>query len=343
MGQDSKIEWTTHTFNPWRGCTKVSPGCTNCYAEKLSHRNPGVLGIWGDKGTRVVASDATWREPWKWDRVAGNAGRRDRVFCASLADVFEDRPELVEPRARLWQTILYTPNLDWLLLTKRPEKVIPALRQVHSHQRERLLNDDCLAAWIDGTHPPDNVWLGTSVENQTAADERIPHLLKVPATVRFLSVEPLLGPVDLRTIRVGEDSLARPLAGRTVAEQYGFQVDGPRIDWVIVGGESGHGARPMHPDWVRSIRDQCQAAGVKFFMKQWGEWLPDDQKIPHWESVIQGKAIARLDRAGRDLAGMWGLHDESDLIVRRVGKKAAGRMLDGRTWDQLPNLVGAAS
>jgi len=129
MGQDSKIEWTHHTFNPWRGCTKVSPGCTNCYAETLSHRNPKVLGVWGDKGTRVVASDSMWREPIKWDREAREAGERRRVFCASLADVFEDREELDEPRFRLLRLIASTTNLDWLLLTKRPDRIEPILKR----------------------------------------------------------------------------------------------------------------------------------------------------------------------------------------------------------------------
>lgn len=350
---DSKIEWTHHTFNPVRGCTKISPGCAHCYAESLSKRNPGVLGIWGDNGTRVVASEAAWGEPRKWNRAAKAAGERHRVFCASLSDVFEDRPEWVAPRVRLFHLISETPNLDWLLLTKRPENI-----------RRFCGGQGVPRSWSESMPP--NVWLGTSVENQAAADERIPHLLAVPASVHFLSMEPLLGPIDLTAIQTqtrwpgkAEDSKLDALHGFTYSKRERYVLNGiveekgitdfvdlnnvAAIDWVIVGGESGHGARGMRSDWARAIRDQCHSAGTAFHFKQWGEWLPDDQKIPHWESEIQGKAIARLDHSGRDLAGMWGLHDESDLIVRRVGKKAAGRLLDGRTWDQLPALVGAAS
>ncbi|MCA1686906.1 MAG: phage Gp37/Gp68 family protein, partial [Planctomycetia bacterium] len=197
MAETTKIAWCHSTFNPWKGCSRISEGCRFCYAETMSRRNPKVLGVWGDGGTRVAAGEATLRAPFKWDREAGKAGGRRRVFCASLADVFEDRPELTAYRARLWQTILYTPNLDWLLLTKRPGNVLPALKAVHAYQKERALDDDCLAEWIGGSYPPPNVWLGVSVEDQGAADERIPRLLETPAAVRFLSVEPLLSPINL--------------------------------------------------------------------------------------------------------------------------------------------------
>jgi protein gp37 len=295
------IEWTAtrradgtlapgFTFNPWRGCTKVSPGCTHCYAETLSHRNPKVLGIWGDNGTRVVASEAAWREPWKWDRAAGAAGERHRVFCASLADVFEDRPELVAPRVRLFHLINETPNLDWLLLTKRPENI-----------RRFCGAPDVRRSWAESTPP--NVWLGTSIENQATADERIPHLLKTPAAVRFLSCEPLLGPVDLmpwfqrgeRCRECGSTKLGTldpcgpdwyaglpPLCTRC-----GGLTESP-IHWVIVGGESGPKARPMHPAWARSLRDQCQAAGVSYFMKQMSKKgpIPDDLFIRQFPEKV---------------------------------------------------------
>lgn len=304
MGVNTNIEWCDATFNPWRGCTKVSAGCTNCYAETLSHRNPGTLGIWGDKGTRVVASEAMWRQPLKWDREASDSGVRRRVFCASLADVFEDRDELTEHRARLWQTILYTPSLDWLLLTKRPENVIPALKKVWDHQKTRSLHDGCLSDWIDGTRPPANVWLGTSVENQEAADARVPRLLDTPAAVRFLSMEPLLGPVDLNRKELICETWRK---GLTI---------GTYLDWVIVGGESGPKARPMNRAWVRDIRDQCQETGVAFHFKQWGEWEP---------AGASGQYCFNPGASIHDL-----------VTMNRVGKKAAGRMLDGRTWDEFP-------
>lgn len=254
MATNSKIEWTHHTFNPWRGCTKVSDGCKNCYAETMSKRNPRVLGIWGDNGTRVVASESMWREPVKWNAQAaaiqemwehsegpkGDRPERPRVFCASLADVCEDRHDLIEPRIRLKRLIESTPHLEWLLLTKRPEQF---LRLFYGPE------------WW-----PKNIWVGTSCENQQTADERIPHLLRVPAAVRFLSCEPLLGPIDLQSSRAfgGAD-------GHDVR-----QTGGGSVRWVIAGGESGSAARPCNIDWIRAIRDQCKAAGVACFVKQLG-------------------------------------------------------------------------
>lgn len=240
MGADTKIEWTHHTFNPWWGCEKVSPGCAHCYADTFAKR----VGqkVWGADAPRRFFGDKHWAEPLKWNRYAEKAGKRRRVFCASMADVFEDRTDLRDARATLFHTIGATPHLDWLLLTKRPENIA------------RL--------WAEATaFPPPwpNVWLGTTVEDQQRADERIPKLLAVPAAVRFLSVEPLLGPVDLR-FHLG------------IAENHDDLRGG--IGWVIVGGESGPGARPMHPAWARSIRDQCRAAGVAFFFKQQGAWTP---------------------------------------------------------------------
>jgi protein gp37/5-methylcytosine-specific restriction endonuclease McrA len=241
MAENSKIEWTHHTFNPWRGCTKVSPGCANCYAETMSGRNPATLGVWGPRGTRVVAAESYWRQPLKWDRDAKAAGERRRVFCASLADVFEgletmpreEWPKVAEARARLMcEVIPATPNLDWLLLTKRPANaVLDGFRPLHWAGR-----------W------PDNVWLGVSVEDQQRADERIPELLKVPAAVRFLSVEPLLGAVDLRPW------LSRRFAIWTDCDDQTHAAREPGgLHWVIVGGESGPGARPCRVEWARSI------------------------------------------------------------------------------------------
>ena len=311
MAENSKIEWTNHTWNPWRGCTKVSAGCANCYAETMSGRNPGTLGVWGPNGTRVVASEAMWKQPLKWNKQAEDDAawhsahrsfdpERPRVFCASLADVFEDwqGPMLdskgqelavhrgcgnVAPwdcewvqgsgndfrsltmqdvRTRLFRLIDDTPNLDWLLLTKRPEniaKMMPAYFPGGYIAEAGTMNQE-------GERP--NVWLGTSVENQQAADERIPHLLSVPAKVRFLSIEPLLGPIDLsghmnskRGYFSGVDSL------ECCGETYEKRAD---IDWVIVGGESGHGARPCRVEWIRDIVRQCKAAGVPVFVKQMG-------------------------------------------------------------------------
>ena len=288
MGEFSKIEWCTHTFNPWIGCAKVSDGCKFCYAETLMDTRYGRVE-WGVNGTRVRTSDANWRKPLAWNRAAEKAGRRVRVFCASLADVFEDRPELVAWRQDLYDLIEATPHLDWLLLTKRPENVMG-------------LDSVPVFAALD------NVWIGTSVEDQAAADERIPHLLWIPARVRFLSMEPLLGPVDI---------------GRFLGESYS-------AIWVIVGGESGPKARPMHPAWVRSIRDQCVEAGVPFLFKQWGEYVPT-ATLGHeprcYVNALDG-CVADEDTAIAD-GGSWTGMD-------RVGKHAAGRMLDGREWNEFP-------
>jgi protein gp37 len=228
MGKDSKIEWTHHTYNPWWGCVKVSPGCEHCYAETFAKRTGHA--IWGPAATteRRTFGDKHWAEPLKWNEDAAKAGERRRVFCASMADVFEDHPHLPEQRFRLALLMNDTPMLDWLLLTKRPENIM----KMWMHDMDSVL-------FLS------NEWIGTSVENQAMADKRIPALAKIRAATRFLSCEPLLGPLDLS----------------------------PWLDavqWVIVGGESGPKARPMQADWVRGIRDQCNAAGVAFLFKQWG-------------------------------------------------------------------------
>jgi protein gp37 len=275
MGRHSSIEWTHHTFNPWWGCTKVSPGCKHCYAETFSRRVGA--DIWGPNRARRFFSNAHWQEPVKWNLAARRAGGRARVFCSSMADVFENRRELDDPRARLWDLIDRTPDLDWLLLTKRPENIARAV------------------PW--GDKWPANVWLGTTAENQRWAEKRIPILLQFPAVVRFISCEPLLGPL----------TLGPWLKGRR------------HIDWVIAGGESGHKARPMNPDWVRSLREQCNGAAVHFHFKQWGHWAPDDGSEP--------PALRRV----RLLDG------DAPVSLVRLGKHAAGRMLDGRTWDEYPD------
>ena len=245
MGENSKIEWTHHAFNPWWGCVKVSEGCQNCYAETFAKRTGHA--IWGPAATtqRRTFGDKHWAEPLKWNADALQAGERRRVFCSSMADVFEDHPQLLTERVRLWKLIDQTPALDWLLLTKRPENITEMVP----------------CSWAADGYPL-NVWIGTSVENQAAADKRIPVLATIPAEVRFLSCEPLLGPVDL-TPWMGEREWTQVATGVRTRQ-------GPLVDWVIVGGESGPRSRPMHPDWARSLRDQCQAAGVAYHFKQWG-------------------------------------------------------------------------
>lgn len=235
MGKSTNISWTDFTFNPWWGCVKVSPGCENCYALTMATR--WGHDIWGPAKTtrRRVFGERHWTEPYAWDSAAQAAGERRRVFCASMSDVFEDHPQLVGEREQLWRIIRGTPNLDWLVLTKRPENI---------------------AAMLPVGYWP-NVWLGTSTEDQQRADERIPLLLqardRVP--VLFLSVEPQIGPIQLGTGGQFYD--------------YGFG-DKARIDWVIVGGESGPKHRPFDIAWARSLRDECHDARVAFHFKQHG-------------------------------------------------------------------------
>lgn len=291
--RETKIEWCRHTFNPWWGCVKVSPGCTNCYAEAFDRRTHGTerhtdaRGVvrephWGKDAPRRFFGDAHWRQPIAWNRAAEKAGERHRVFCASMADVFEDRPDLVGPRFRLMNLVWQTQQLDWLLLTKRPENIGRMLVEAAAWGRANTsLNHIALHEWGEGHGKPfPNVWLGTTVENQEQADRRIPHLLRVPVAVRFLSVEPLLGPVDLRHIVLPDsDGTLDALSGdwgRTLKI-----VGGPRIDWVIVGGESGPGARPCDVAWIRSVVMQCREAGVPCFVKQDSGRLPGQQgRIP---------------------------------------------------------------
>ncbi len=340
MAETTAISWTDATFNPWTGCTKVSPGCDGCYAESWSKRAGDKVGKWGPGAPRVRTTPANWRKPLKWDEtpfyacsccgwrgdrptydVLGSdvvaascphcvdAGRdhvlriaRRRVFCASLADVFDNEvPQ--EWRADLFDLIDATKNLDWLLLTKRIGNV------------GRMIPDRCSVAL------PRNVWLGATVVNQEEADRDIAKLLAVKMLgVRFLSMEPLLRPVDLATLHyTNADDWVVPAL--------------PDLDWVIVGGESGHGARPMHPDWVRSLRDQCAAAGVSFHFKQWGEWVPNGQQSCR-DALLHGDRAARTVR----------FHDFQDLAQTRstwVGTKAAGRLLDGIEHNGFPEVRNA--
>jgi|SRR5581483_442323 len=199
MGENSKIEWTDHTFNPWLGCTKISPACTNCYAESWAKRSG--LVIWGENNERRRTSESYWKQPIKWNVEAEELGIRRRVFCASLADVFEPRSDLISWRLQLLDLIRRTPYLDWLLLTKRPEWIMQLLfASIETVQCDDDRYDDTIIwirNWLD-QRPPQNIWLGTTVENQEMAAKRIPSLLKMPATIRFLSCEPLLGPINFQ-------------------------------------------------------------------------------------------------------------------------------------------------
>jgi len=392
MSDQSSIEWTDATWNPVSGCTRVSAGCDHCYAVAQSHMrgaNPmpamqrkyaglTVLNRSGDRhfnGT-VRTDDASLKAPFKWAK-----GRR--VFVNSMSDLFHrDVPfEFID---KVFAVMALCPQHTFQILTKRPERMAEYLNSKSRdlgqgpHLDTGFAIDAAMHKMADGPYsfdecdpkywPLPNVWLGTSVENQAAADERIVHLLKSPAAVRFLSGEPLLGAVDLDVYLFGESGPGSPR-------------DGHSISWVIVGGESGPGARPMHPDWARFIRDQCVAAGVPFFFKQWGEWRPESS-AGWWKSSTEkiypqrGIAMLRDGRiaieelpareqiqrrkvAGQPMPSSF-VRDPDALRefdryceskgarpnpgyqwLFKSGKHLAGRLLDGRTWDQFPASIQA--
>lgn len=323
MAENSAIEWTHHTVNFWWGCAKVSPACAHCYAEGQAARF--YPGLWGPEGDRRVRLEAACREAFRYERQAVKEGRRLRVFTNSMADFFEDRRDLDQVRLEALEVIRQTPHLDWLILTKRSEAILGLLARVQGIALEGAPIDrnpalaEYLGWWLCGK-PPANVWLGTTVEDQERADRRIPALLRVPAAVRFVSMEPLLGPVNLCGLGLHKGWC--PTHDFPGGFCHGPCPDDRRLDWVICGGESGPKARPMHPDWARGLRDQCAAAGVPFLFKQWGEWAPD--------CLCLRPAIC--PEVKRPEPGKPG-------CMFRCGKKAAGRLLDGQMHDAYPEVA----
>jgi protein gp37 len=351
MAENTGISWTDATFNPWIGCTKISPGCDNCYAAQQDKFRSWTPEGWG--GPRKRTSVANWRQPVKWNAArfwqcacgwrgespigeCGSCGRHAsmkeacrRVFCSSLADVFDNEVP-VEWRRDLFQLIANTPNLDWLLLTKRIGNATRMMDEI---------------AWnpvgpAGNWQPMPNVWLGATVVNQEEADRDIPKLLATPARVRFLSMEPLLGPVDITEHLWGRPKPCHDcpkdiecLCGFT---RRGFFTSDAKLDWVIVGGESGPHSRPMHPAWARSLRDQCAAAGVPFHFKQWGEWAPGEN-VTRSRGVVDGAWLVdgRWMPSRENLADSEG-HRDDEPDLYRVGKKASDRLLDGNIHEQFP-------
>jgi protein gp37 len=314
MSDDSKIEWTDATWNPVTGCTEVSPGCDHCYAKTFAERWRGVPGHHFERGFDVTLRPERLDQPMRWRKPR-------RIFVNSMSDLFHDEVP-TEFVVQVFAVMALAPQHTFQLLTKRHGR----MRSLLSSEPFAQEVSSCITGWAMNDVPPPlrkaaggsnwygawplpNVWLGVSVENQQWADIRIPALLGTSAVVRFLSCEPLLGPVDLDL-----PSLRAEGAELYTRAEY--------IDWVIVGGESGHGARPMHPQWVRGLRDQCRAGGVAFHFKQWGEWVPEDQAPT--DAVIPAR-FYRDDATG-------GI---------RLGKGKAGRELDGRTWDEYPESVPA--
>jgi protein gp37 len=336
MGQQGEhgITWTDETWNPTRGCSRVSEGCRNCYAERFAVRVPGygpfvkltsVGPLWTGK-VELIPERLTAPLHWKKPR---------RVFVNSMSDLFHEAlPD--EAIDKVFAVMALCPQHTFQVLTKRPERMRKwfahgkqpgwthregwVLNEIKQRQPNRLT-----IQW-----PLANIWLGVSVEDQATADERIPLLLQTPAAVRFVSYEPALGPVDFtrflipiytvsgRRGKSQETAIALHQLARAAALENGI----PLLDWIIVGGESGPHARPAHPEWLRAVRDQCQVAGVPFFFKQWGEWWHDDtQPVPD--------DLRRLPVIEKDGANMY-----------RVGKQAAGALLDGREWREFPEVRG---
>ncbi len=336
MADQTNIEWCDSTFNPWLGCTKVSPACDHCYAEvSTPARVKRAAGVetWGPHGQRQRTSAHNWKQPLAWEReheaFFAEHGRRRRVFCASLADVFDNAVPF-QWRRDLFELIAATPNLDWLLLTKRignARAMLNAVVEVLSHG---------INTWDELPWP--GVWIGATVCNQEEADRDIPKLLAVPARVRFLSIEPMLGPIDLeKACDIAEvnycagtwDTMSDPQRCLMAFRHGSVRL----LDWVICGGESGPKARPMHRDWARSLRDQCAEAGVPFLFKQWGEWLPERQR------ATQPMKVPLYERRWCTLGDGDDRYTSTAAAVNKVGKKAAGRLLDGVEHNGFPELA----
>lgn len=335
MAANSKIEWTHHTINWWQGCVRVGPGCEHCYAEaqdaRFHKRRTGMIHTengpgypvldqphWGLDAPRLLRVEAATREAFSYQRRAKEEGVRFRVFTNSMSDFFEDRRDLDAARLCALDTIRLTPDLDWMILTKRPEKILELLKRAEADAAGSGFSD-WLRDWIHGKAPA-NVWLGATTENQEWADKRIPELVKVPAAVRFLSVEPMLGPV----------CLAQNLPDERVLRWCHWMIG--MVDWVICGGESGPCARPMHPDWARSLRNQCKAAGVSYFHKQNGEFLDLDTA-----QNILGDDDPRLCDGQRRAKAKLVVLDDTTMV--RVGRKDAGRLLDGMEHSVFPEVL----
>lgn len=299
MAESTEISWCDSTQNFWIGCTEIAPACTNCYAAALDKRTGG--NHWGDVPRRRT-SEHNWNEPLRWQRKAGEFfalhGRRRRVFVSSMSDFFDNQVP-GKWRDDAWDVIRQCPDLDWLILTKRPSNI------------HKMLPD----FWEE---IKDRIWMGTTVEDQTRAEQNIKWLMALNCKVRFLSMEPLLGPVFLNSIKIkslihdSQSLWLHPLIGQTSTADMARYPTGQKIDWVIIGGESGPKARPMHQWWVDLIVDACEKAGTKIHLKQWGNWVPAD----------------RSDVAGALLVEPWG-HGQTSLpgggpppmYMRRVKEK----------------------
>lgn len=367
MADRTPIEWADATWNPITGCSRVSEGCRNCYAEIMAARF-SKPGQWGAGLAQIVrkpdgSADHRWTGQVRFNERALTQPLRwckpRRIFVCSTSDLFhEGVPD--EWLDRVFAVMALAPQHTFMVLTKRPERArryfegYEEAGEFHTGIRDALIEGAAQAIyaartgedpslWLSVSLPLPNVWLGTSIEDQATADARIPHLLATPAAVRFVSAEPLLGPVDLTLDGLScvpcphcSDGSQDPETGLVDCSRCDDTGKGDEvmIDLVIVGGESGPGARPMHPDWPRALRDQCIAAGAAFFFKQWGEWAPAMHDPEHGGYVLrQTEQVGPFDSWR---APAFDPDRLEGINWRRLGKKAAGRLLDGQVWDQMP-------
>lgn len=328
MSYKSKIEWTEATWNPIAGCTKCSPGCENCYAERMSYRlmamergrledeiagkySQVVDNRFGGWNGRIYCDEFALKQPLHWRKPR-------RIFVCSMSDLFQEKVpfDFID---KVFGVIEKCPHHTFQILTKRAKRMakyfkgkIQARRIVQSVARN---TDGCKEV---NSLPLSNLHLGVSISNQAEADEKIPILLQIHAAVQWLSIEPMLGPIDLLNCN----------GVMAFGGSYGAWIDG-----VVVGGESGPGARPMHPDWVRSIRDQCVAADVPFFFKQWGNWIPGKRLGEIiWDSTHEASSKEFRDVNNSSVFQF----PDGQYIFRSRSKKTAGRILDGREWNEYP-------
>ncbi|MGL5512792.1 MAG: DUF5131 family protein [Sporomusa sp.] len=317
----SKIEWTDKVWNPVTGCSKISAGCDNCYAERMSKRFAETWGLSPDNPFKVTLHPERLEQPLRWKKPS-------KIFVCSMSDLFHDDVPfdfLQSVLGIIWFSHIHNFGHTFMILTKRPERM------------KDFFENKIHADSANNYHLPQNLWLGVTAENQEQADKRIPILLETPAAVRFVSVEPMLGPVDLWYPKsIWPDGPEMCCTGRDCGCR-GLPTEPPLIyglNWVICGGESGPGARPMHPYWARSLRDQCQAAGVPYFFKQWGEWESD---LPNYAGPpLPPERVHWIWPDGTHKQVGCGEVSPGNILTHRVGKKAAGSLLDGQEWKQFP-------
>lgn len=340
MSDNTAIEWTDATWNPVRGCTRVSQGCVNCYAETVAARFSNKGQAYEGLATRSPARwtgevrviEAALDQPLRWKRPR-------KIFVNSMSDLFHEKLD-ARYIDRVFAVMALAPQHTFQVLTKRPQRMLSYLQDRTKRGQLPIAQNgmDLGNLWFDGWLKPwplPNLWLGVSVENQEAADERIPLLLQTPAAKRFLSCEPLLGSLDLSEALAVEQVKLFDRQRSHWTERTG---ESRKIDWVIAGGESGPKARPMHPDWARALRDQCNAAGAAFFFKQWGEWEPREQWSGH-QGGGRFEPMIAITPDGSQVPHDVVPQDVGGQRFARVGKKHAGRRLDGVEHSEFPEAA----